>query len=209
MALNMGVPIIGLNESPGGRVVRPELAGSDDPSQSSDEKHPGSLFYMNTQCSGAVPQISAILGTCSGGAVYSPALTDFIFIVNDISRMFITGPRVVKSVMGEDVTFDELGGADIHARVSGVADFRMKDEAECLQTIRQLLSYLPPNWKGKPPETDLGDDPEKLVDGLEKIVPSDPKRVYDMRRVIKKIVDNGEFLEVKREYAQEIIVGFA
>jgi methylmalonyl-CoA decarboxylase subunit alpha len=209
MALNMGVPIIGLNESPGGRVVRPELAGSDDPFRVSDEKHAGSVFYMNTQCSGAIPQISAILGNCSGGGVYSPALTDFILIVDQIGKMFITGPRVVKSVMGEDLSFEELGGASVHSRISGVADFRIKDETECLQTVRKLLSYLPPSWKGKPPEVKMGDDPERFNDSLSGIVPEDPKKVYDMHKVIKEVVDSKEFLEVKKEYASEIIVGFA
>jgi acetyl-CoA carboxylase carboxyltransferase component len=209
MALNMGVPIIGLNESPGGRVVRPELAGSDDPFRVSDEKHAGSVFFINTQCSGAIPQLSAILGNCSGGGVYSPALTDFIFIVEGIGRMFITGPRVVKSVMGEDIDFEELGGAAVHSRISGVADFRVGDEAECLRLVRRLLSYLPSNWKEPPPLVDTGDSPDRYTDALSEIVSADPKKVYDMHRVINQVVDNGEFLEVKREYAPEIIVGFA
>jgi methylmalonyl-CoA decarboxylase subunit alpha len=209
IALSMGVPVIGLNDSPGGRVIRPEVAGSDDSSKISDEKHVGSVFNINTRCSGAVPQISAILGSCSGGAVYSPALTDFIFIVDDIGRMFLTGPRVVKSVMGEDLSFEDLGGASVHSRISGVADFRVKDETECLQTIRKLLSYLPPNWKGKPPKIEMGDDPERFNDRLSAIVPEDSKKVYDMHKVIRELVDRGEFLEVKKEYAPEIIVGFA
>jgi acetyl-CoA carboxylase carboxyltransferase component len=208
MALKMGVPIIGLNDSPGGRVIRPELAGSDDPFRVSDDKQAGSQFYMNTQCSGTIPQISAMLGNCSGGGVYSPALTDFIFIVQDLTRMFITGPRVIKSVLGEDINAEDLGGSKVHSRISGVADFKVMNEMECFQQIRQLLSYLPSNWRGKPPEIEMGDDPERLTESLETIVPAEPKKTYDMHKVIRQVVDKGEFLEVKREYAPEIIVGF-
>jgi acetyl-CoA carboxylase carboxyltransferase component len=139
MALDMGVPLIGLNDSPGARVIRPEMAGSDDPYRVSDEKHGGVVFYINTRCSGAVPQISAILGNCTGGSVYSPALTDFIFMVDGMSRMFITGPRVIKSVTGEDISMEDLGGAKVHCAVTGVADFRVKSEQECMQDIRKLL----------------------------------------------------------------------
>ena len=124
MALEMGVPLIGLNDSPGARVVRPEVAGSDDPYRVSDEKSAGVVFLLNTRCSGVVPQITAILGNCTGGSVYSPALTDFIFMVDGLSHMCITGPRVIKSVMHEDVTLEELGGAKVHCQVTGVADFR-------------------------------------------------------------------------------------
>jgi acetyl-CoA carboxylase carboxyltransferase component len=209
MALNMNVPLLGLYDSPGGRVVRPENPGRDDPTQVSDEKNPASIFNINTQCSGAIPQISAILGNCSGGAVYSPALTDFIFIVDGIGRMFITGPRIVKSVMSEDVSYEELGGARIHTRISGVADFRTKDEMECLQMMKKLLSFLPSSWKEKPPVLETGDDPERYTEALTGLVSEDPKKGYDMRKVIGHVVDNGDFLEVKREYAPEIIVGFA
>jgi methylmalonyl-CoA decarboxylase subunit alpha len=209
MALDMGVPLIGLNDSPGARVVRPELAGSDDPYRVSDEKHGGVVFAINTRCSGSIPQISAILGNCTGGSVYSPALTDFIFMVEGISRMFITGPRVVKSATGEDVSMEDLGGARVHCAVTGTADFRVKNEAECMQGIRRLLSFLPANWRERPPHKDTGDDPERLTGALEGIVPGQPARGYDMRRVIKEIVDTGDFFEVKAEFAGEMIVGFA
>lgn len=208
-ALEMGVPLIGLNDSPGARVIRPELAGSDDPFRVSDEKHAGVVFYINTRCSGAIPQISAILGNCTGGSVYSPALTDFIFMVDGLSHMFITGPRVIKSVMGEEVTMEQLGSAQVHCRISGVADFRVKTEQECMAGIRRLLSFLPSNWREKPPVVDTGDDPSRDTEALENIVPTESTKGYDMRRVIQQIVDTGDFLEVKAEFAGEIIVGFA
>jgi acetyl-CoA carboxylase carboxyltransferase component len=209
MALEMGVPLIGLNDSPGARVVRPEKAGSDDPYRVSDEKHAGVVFFINSRCSGAVPQISAILGNCTGGSVYSPALTDFIFMVDGLSHMCITGPRVIKSVMGEDVTLEELGGAKVHCQLTGVADFRVKNEQECMQGMRRLLSFLPSNWRERPPQIDSGDDPERFTDSLGEIVPAEPTQGYDMHKVIREIVDNGDFIEIKEEFASEIIVGFA
>jgi acetyl-CoA carboxylase carboxyltransferase component len=209
MALEMGVPLIGLNDSPGARVVRPEIAGSDDPYRVSDEKHAGVVFYANTRCSGVVPQITAILGNCTGGSVYSPALTDFIFMVDGLSHMCITGPRVIKSVMHEDVTLEELGGAKVHCQVTGVADFRVKSEQECMEGIKKLLSYLPQNCDAQPDEKDIGDNPERLTIALEEIVPELSTQGYDMHKVIREIVDKGEFFEVKREFAGEIIVGFA
>ena len=209
MALDMGVPLIGLNDSPGARVIRPELAGSDDPYRVSDEKSCGVVFFINTRCSGAIPQISAILGNCTGGSVYSPALTDFIFMVDGLSHMFITGPRVIKSVMGEEVSMEELGGAEIHCQVTGVADFRVKSEKDCMQGIRRLLSFLPSNWREIPERKDTGDDPERLTDALSEIVPVQSTKGYDMHRFIKEIVDKGDLLEVKTEFASEIIVGFA
>lgn len=209
MALDMGVPLIGLNDSPGARVIRPELAGSDDPYRVSDEKNAGVVFYINTRCSGAVPQISAILGNCTGGSVYSPALTDFIFMVDNLSHMFITGPRVIKSVLGEDISMEELGGADVHCKITGVADFRVKDEPECMKEIRKLLTYLPSNWREKPAYVDTGDSPDRVSEKLEDLVPAQPNKAYDMRLAIKDIVDMGDFFEVKREFAGEIIVGFA
>lgn len=215
MALDMGVPLIGLNDSPGARVVRPELSGGDDPYRVSadpykvsDEKTAGVVFFINTRCSGAIPQISAILGNCTGGSVYSPALTDFIFMVDGLSHMCITGPRVIKSVTGEDVSLDELGGAKVHCQVTGVADFRVSSEQECMQGIKKLLSFLPSNWRERPERKDTGDDPERLTDALGNIVPVQPNRGYDMRQVIKEVVDNGDFFEVKAEFAREIIVGF-
>jgi len=209
MALDMGVPLIGLNDSPGARVIRPELAGSDDPYRLSDEKHGGSVFYINTRCSGAIPQISAILGNCTGGSVYSPALADFIFMVDGISHMCITGPRVIKSVMGEDITLEELGGAKVHSQLTGIADFRVTSEQECMQGIRRLLSFLPSNWREYPERRDTGDDPERFTNALGEIVPVKPTKGYDMHQVIREIVDNGDFLEVKLEFAGEIIIGFA
>jgi acetyl-CoA carboxylase carboxyltransferase component len=209
MALEMGVPLIGLHDSPGARVIRPELAGSDDPYRVSDEKHAGVVFFINTRCSGAVPQISAILGNCTGGSVYSPALTDFVFMVDGLSHMFITGPRVIKSVTGEEVSMAELGGAKVHCQVTGVADFRVKSEPDCMQGIRRLLSFLPSNWRERPERKATGDDPERLADTLGEIVPVESTKGYDMHRVIKEIADKGEFLEVKAEFAGEIIVGFA
>jgi acetyl-CoA carboxylase carboxyltransferase component len=209
MALDMGVPLIGLNDSPGARVVRPELAGSDDPYRVSDEKHAGVVFFINSRCSGAIPQISAILGNCTGGSVYSPALTDFIFMVEGLSHMCITGPRVIKSVIGEDVTLEELGGARVHCQLTGVADFRVKNEKECMQGIKRLLSFLPSNWRERPPRIESGDDPERFSEALGEIVPAQPTKGYDMHQVIKEIVDNGDFIEVKEEFASEIIVGFA
>jgi acetyl-CoA carboxylase carboxyltransferase component len=209
MALDMGVPLIGLNDSPGARVIRPELAGSDDPYRVSDEKHAGVVFFINTRCSGAVPQISAILGNCTGGSVYSPALTDFIFMVDGLSHMFITGPRVIKSVTGEEVSMEELGGAKAHCQVTGVADFRVKSEQECMQGIKKLLSFLPSNCRERPERKATGDDPERFTDALGEIVPAQSTKGYDMHRVIKEIVDKGDFLEVKPEFAGEIIVGFA
>jgi acetyl-CoA carboxylase carboxyltransferase component len=209
MALEMGVPLIGLNDSPGARVVRPEKAGSDDPYRVSDEKHAGVVFFINSRCSGAIPQISAILGNCTGGSVYSPALTDFIFMVEGLSHMCITGPRVIKSVMGEDVSLEELGGAKVHSQLTGVADFRVKNEQECMQGIRRLLSFLPSNWRERPPKINSGDDPERFTDALGEIVPAEPTKGYDMHKVIKEIVDKGDFIEIKEEFASEIIVGFA
>jgi acetyl-CoA carboxylase carboxyltransferase component len=167
------------------------------------------VFFINSRCSGAIPQISAILGNCTGGSVYSPALTDFIFMVDGLSHMCITGPRVIKSVIGEDVTLEELGGAKVHSQVTGVADFRVKTEQECILGIRRLISFLPSNWRDHPEWRDTGDDPERFTDVLGEIVPAEPTKVYDMHQVIKQIVDKGDFLEVKQEFAGEMIVGFA
>jgi acetyl-CoA carboxylase carboxyltransferase component len=209
IALDMGVPIIGLNDSPGARVIRPDLAGSDDPYRVSDEKHAGVVFYINTRCSGAVPQISAILGNCTGGSVYSPALTDFIFMVDGLSHMFITGPNVLKSVTREEISMEELGGSDIHCKTTGVADFRVKSEQECMLGIKRLLSFLPSNWREKPARKPCEDNPERMLPELEETVPVDQKRGYDMHKVIRALVDDQDFMEVKPEYAGEILTGFA
>jgi acetyl-CoA carboxylase carboxyltransferase component len=210
-ALEMKVPLIGLHDSPGFRVIRPE-AGSTDlvggTGLPTVEKSGVSVFYPNTQASGVIPQISAILGSCAGISVYSPALTDFIFMVDGTSHMFITGPRIVKSIMGEEISMEELGGAKVHSKVSGVADFRVGSEEECLQRIRKLLSFLPSNNEEKPPIVDTGDDPERVDEALAEIVPVDARKSYDVRKVVTHLVDNGDFFEVKAEFAPEIVVGF-
>ncbi len=209
-ALNVGVPVIGMLDSPGARTARVGQGGREGGGGGGmNEKSGSSVFYPNTQASGVIPQIAAILGSCAGISVYSPALNDFVFMVDGISHMFITGPRVVKSVMGEDLTNEELGGAKIHARISGVADFRMKSEEDCFGEIRRLLSFLPSNNSEKPPRKDTGDDPDRLDDSLGDIVPANSSKSYDMHKVINCIADMGEFLEVKAEYAPEMIVGFA
>lgn len=209
LALEMGVPIIALNNSPGARVVRPELAGSDDPYRVSDEKHAGVVFYINTMSSGVIPQIGSILGNCTGGSVYSPALMDFIFMVDDLSHMFITGPKVIKSVTGEDISMPELGGAGVHCGQTGVADFRVKSEFDCFAGIRRLLDFLPDNWRQQPPRRNPQDEPERLAEALNELLPERASRAYDMRKVIREIVDEGDFFEVKADFAGEIIVGFA
>lgn len=203
MALNMGVPLIGLNDSPGARAYK-----LDEPMPMTHEKGGGAIFFPNTQASGVIPQISAILGTCSGLAVYSPALTDFIFMVDGISQMFITGPRIVKSVMSEDVSAEELGGARVHARVSGVCDFRSPTEDKCFQTIKKLLSFLPAHCRATPPVVETGDSPDRMDDDIADLVPTDSRKGYNMKKVITQLVDNGDFLEVKGEFAPEMVVGF-
>lgn len=208
MALDMQVPFIGLHDSPGARMPRPEEGGGALGAGAIGEKNGGSIFFPNTQASGVVPQISAILGNCAGISVYSPALTDFIFMVDGLSHMYITGPRIVKSVLGEEVSDDELGGAAVHCSVSGVADLRFPNEAVCLQKIRDLLDFLPSNHNQAPPRVDYGDDPDRMDDGLAGIVPSDTYVAYDMHKVIYSLVDGGYFYEIKPEFAPEMIVGF-
>jgi acetyl-CoA carboxylase carboxyltransferase component len=203
LALNMKVPLIGLDDSPGAMVNR-----YDEPDEIYHEKSQGAIFYPNTMASGYIPQITAILGTCAGLAVYSPGLNDFIAMVDDISYMFISGPRIVKSVMSEDIDKEELGGARMHARVSGLCDFRLPGEQACMQTIRKLLSFLPSSCLEQPPLVDMGDDPDRLDDGLADIVPADQRKGYDIRKVITRLTDRGDFLEVKREFAPEIVTGF-
>jgi acetyl-CoA carboxylase carboxyltransferase component len=194
-----GIPLIQLNDSSGARVQEGlgQFAFS------------GSIFYSNTMVSGVIPQITAILGRCAGFAVYGAALTDFVIMVEQIGQMYITGPRVVKEVTGEDISLEELGGAKVHNKVSGCADFRVKTEEECFELIKKLLSYFPSNYLETPPVIDPLDDTNRMDDEIEKIVPSDPKKPYDMRDVILRIVDNRDFLEVKREFAKNIITGFA
>ncbi len=212
-ALEMRVPLIGLHEGPGARL--PTSRDLDWYAVKKrthfsfiNEKHGGSVFFPNTLASGVVPQISGIMGTCSGISVYSPALTDFIYMVDNTSHMCITGPRVVKMVTGEEITMEALGGAKVHAEKSGVCDFRSKDEKDLLSDIRRMLSFLPLNCDEKPPVYTTGDDPNRSCDELNDIVPTAPNKPFDMHHVIHALVDNGDFLEVKREFAGEVIVGF-
>ncbi len=199
LAVKNGVPVIGLNDSGGARIQEGVVSlGAY-----------ANIFLRNTLASGVVPQISAILGPCAGGAVYSPALTDFIFMVKKTSHMFITGPDVVKTVTHEDVSMDDLGGATVHATKSGVAHFACEDEQDCLETIRQMMTFLPSNNMEDPPLMDTGDDPNRRDPRLEDIIPSDPRKAYDMHEVIHSVMDNGEFLEVHSGFAGNILVGFA
>ncbi len=199
LAMRVGAPVIGLNDSGGARIQEgvASLGGY------------AEIFLRNVLASGVIPQISAILGPCAGGAVYSPALTDFIFMRRGTSHMFITGPAVVKRVTHEDVTFEELGGAEIHATQSGVAHFVYDTEEEVLEGIRTLLSYLPSNNMEDPPMLPTDDPPDREAPELDDIVPEDPNKPYNMYDVIHHIVDNGEFFEVHRQFAPNIIVGFA
>ncbi|WP_322798445.1 acyl-CoA carboxylase subunit beta [Thermoflexus sp.] len=199
MAMKNGAPLIGLNDSGGARIQEGvlSLGGYAD------------IFLRNVMLSGVIPQISAILGPCAGGAVYSPALTDFIFMVRGTSYMFITGPDVVKAVTHEEVTFEQLGGADVHTTISGVAHFAADTEADLFYMIRKLLSYLPSNNMEDPPFVPNGDDPLRMEERLNEIVPDDPTRPYDIKEVIRLIVDNGDFFEVQPDYAPNIVIGFA
>ena len=199
MALKVGIPVVGFNDSGGARIQEgvDALSGY------------GQIFYRNAIASGVIPQISAIMGPCAGGAVYSPAMTDFIFMVKKTSYMFITGPDVIKAVLGEEVTFEDLGGALAHNIKSGVAQFACEDDADAINRIKTLLSYLPGNNIEDPPRIDTGDNPARTDPALDSIIPDDPMGSYDMKDVIRSIVDNGEFFEVHELYAQNIVVGFA
>jgi propionyl-CoA carboxylase beta chain len=198
-AMRVGAPMIGLNDSGGARIQEGvvSLGGYAD------------IFLRNTLASGVVPQISAILGPCAGGAVYSPAITDFVFMVRGISYMFVTGPNVVKTVTHEDVTPEQLGGADVHGSVSGVAHFVHDSEAECLAEIRRLLSFVPSNNLDDPPAKPAADPADRRDETLLGIVPDNPNKPYDMHDVILRVVDDGELLEVHRDYAGNLIVGLA
>lgn len=206
-AIEMRVPCIGLWETAGGWIRKPESYHVEDTEQAGDERNE-SVFYLNTKASGSIPQISAILGSCAGVGGYSPCLTDFIFMPDKTSYTFVTGPKIVHSVTGEEVTLENLGGAKVHSTISGVCDFRTKNEAECFQQIRRLLSFLPLNCSEMPPHIKCDDNPERKDDFIDVVVPSDPRKPYDMHNVINILSDNGEFLEVKKEFATEIIVGF-
>jgi len=204
-ALEMGVPFIGLYDSPGARL--PKITESKTAIGDLMQKSAASLFCMNTHASGVIPQISAIMGTSAGISVYSPALTDFTFMVDKTSHMFITGPAMVKSVMGEEVDAEQLGGARMHCRVSGVCDRRFSNDKACLDGIRDLLTYLPANTDQKPPVIEMGDDSGRQNEELIDIIPALPNRPYDMHKVIYSLVDRGRFFEIKPEFAGEIIVG--
>jgi len=199
LAAKVGIPFVSLNDSGGARIQEGVDA----------LKGYGSIFYRNVKYSGVIPQISVILGPCAGGAVYSPALTDFVFMVEGTSNMFITGPQVIKAVTGEEVSTEQLGGALIHNQVSGVAQFMAPDETSCFDMIRTLLSYLPANNQEDPPFMDTGDDPGRLEPGLREVVPVDPNKGYNMYDVIHSMVDNGVFFEVSKHFATNIITGFA
>ena len=199
MAIKVGAPVIGLNDSGGARIQEgvESLGGYAD------------IFLQNTLASGVIPQISVIMGPCAGGAVYSPALTDFIIMVKDSSYMFITGPEVVKQVLNEDVTFEGLGGASVHGSKSGVCHFVADDETQALTMVRELLTYLPQNNMEDPPPLPTTDDPLRTEAALDTIVPENPNQPYDIKKVIELIVDDGHFFEVHEEYAGNIVVGYA
>jgi propionyl-CoA carboxylase beta chain len=199
LAMRNGAPVIGLNDSGGARIQEGvvSLGGYAD------------IFLRNTLASGVVPQISAILGPCAGGAVYSPAITDFTYMVRKTSYMFVTGPNVVKTVTHEDVTMEELGGADTHTQLSGVAHFAHDSEPACLQAIRDLFHFIPSNNLDDPPRGRGTDPRDRRDEGLLEVVPDNPNKPYDMHEVIRRVVDDGEFYEVQREFAGNILCGFA
>jgi acetyl-CoA carboxylase carboxyltransferase component len=199
LAMSTGAPFIQINDSGGARIQEgaASLAGY------------GHVFERNVRASGVIPQISVIMGPCAGGAVYSPAITDFTFMVRETSHMFITGPDVIKAVTGEEVTFEELGGAMTHASKSGVASFISQDEEECLAMVRHLLSYLPQNNLEDPPGYTPVDDPDRRDEGLTHLVPDSAREPYDMHEVIRRVVDDGDFFEVFPVWAMNIVTGFA
>ncbi|WUH95571.1 acyl-CoA carboxylase subunit beta [Streptomyces sp. NBC_00433] len=199
MALAAGAPIVSLNDGAGARIQEgvSALAGY------------GGIFQRNTRASGVIPQISVMLGPCAGGAAYSPALTDFVFMVRGTSQMFITGPDVVRAVTGEEITQDGLGGADVHSAVSGVSHFVYDDEATCLQDVRHLLSYLPSNNRQLPPGAPTDDPAERANPALLDLVPADPARVYDIHHVLEELADDGEFFEVHTAWAPNVVCALA
>ena len=199
LAAKYGCPVIGINDSGGARIQEGvvSLAGY------------AEIFWRNVQASGVIPQISLVMGPCAGGAVYSPAMTDFVFMVEGSSYMFITGPDVVKTVTGEEVTFEELGGAETHATKSGVAHFTAPDEEACLEDARYLLSFLPQNNLDSPPYAEPADPPSREDAELDTIVPDNPNKPYDIKGVIARVVDDGDFLEVQERFAENIVCAFA
>ncbi len=194
-----GVPIIGLFDSAGARIHEGWSGGRDG----------GSLFLPNTFLSGVAPQIALILGPCAGISVYSPALMDFVVMVDGVSYMHITGPKVIESVTGEKYTSEELGGAEVHCRTTGCGHFRAGSEAECFDLTRKLLSYLPQNHLEDPPAAEMGDDPDREDDELNDMIPDDPRKAYDVKEIICRLADAGDFLEVHAEFAPNLVVGFA
>ncbi|GAA0257794.1 acyl-CoA carboxylase subunit beta [Halobacterium noricense] len=198
-AMDVGAPVIGLNDSAGARIQEGvgSLAGY------------AEIFRRNTEASGVIPQLSGIMGPCAGGAVYSPAITDFTFMVKESSHMFITGPEVIKTVTGEEVSFEELGGAQTHASTSGVAHFAEDSEEEALDDMRRLLSYLPQNNVEDPPRVEPWDDPDRRDEELTEIVPDQPRKPYDITNVVDRVVDEGSFFETHADFAKNILTGFA
>jgi acetyl-CoA carboxylase carboxyltransferase component len=199
MALKSGAPIIGMNDSGGARIQEgiDALSGY------------GEIFFRNSAASGVIPQISAIMGPTAGGAVYSPAMTDFIFMVKESSYMFITGPNVIKAVTGEEITFEELGGAMTHNEKSGVAQFACESDEDAILQIKKLLSYLPSNNMEDPPYVPPTDDPNRMDESLDSIIPDNPNRAYDIKDVIASIMDDGEYFEPHQYYAKNIVICFA
>jgi len=199
LALQNGAPVVGLNDSGGARIQEgvASLGGY------------AEIFWRNTMTSGVVPQISAVFGPCAGGAVYSPAITDFIIMVKETSHMFVTGPKVIKQVTNEEVTFEDLGGAMSHSTKSGVCHFAAEDDVDCIAKIKELLSYFPQNNMEEPPRREPRDAPDRREEALDTLIPDEPNKPYDMKEVIRLVVDDGEFLEVHEHFAKNIVVGFA
>jgi acetyl-CoA carboxylase carboxyltransferase component len=199
MAVRNRIPIIGINDSGGARIQEGvvSLAGY------------AEIFWRNVEASGLIPQLSLILGPCTGGAVYSPAMTDFTFMVHEVGYMFITGPEVIRVTTGEDVTFDSLGGAEVHNVKSGVAHFLAESEDECFSQVRRLFSFIPQSFDQKPPMANATDDPERAAPGLATVIPDNPKEPYDIKDVIGMVVDGGNFFEVQPYFAMNIVIGFA
>ncbi len=195
LAVKVGAPIIGLIDSGGARIQ--EGLGQY-----------GSIFFRNTLASGIVPQFCLILGPCAGGAVYSPALCDFVFMVDGISKMHITGPNVIKAVTGEEITAEELGGAKVHSQKSGVAHLVAASEQASFEQVKKLLSFLPSSFREAPPVVSSTDDPNRPTEEIEKVIPDSPSRAYDMKRIIRSVADNNEFFEIKEDFAKNLITGF-
>ena len=197
-AMKLKIPIIGINDSGGARIQEGvnALAGY------------GEIFYRNTQASGVIPQISVILGPCAGGAVYSPALTDFVFVVDGVSKMFITGPEVIKTVLGEEISMEELGGARVHSEITGNSHFYAATEEECFDQIKSLISYIP--WNNEKKAATFPKKPPKTKQfNLDEIIPTDPRQPYDVRDVIRAVSDDSEFFEIQELFAANIVIGFA